>query len=440
MTSKKKRRNRIIEIGSGLSCVRIYTIQRKNGYPQHTLAWKEGGRRRTKCYASMEEARMIAQQTMVRLTNVANTSVEVSMRDIEVFRHCEAKAGEMGVTLAAAVDEWIAARQVVGGKSIIEAVRFYETNRRDFLPVKGVAAVASEFVRSRATAEMSQAYVSTAKSITDRFVKKFPMPIGEITVQMLDKFFREMPGVGSTTKNSNRRIIVTMFSFAKRQGYLHPDRKTAAQLSATYKVPDTKVTIFTPEEMGRILLAAHGRILPVLAIGAFAGIRTAEIQRLEWEDIKWDRGYIEISGKKAKTAARRLVPLSENLKAWLAPWREAKGRVVKLTAVAGAMNDVGVKAQIPGGWRQNALRHSFISYRVALTGDVPRTALEAGNSPAMIFRHYREVVDEQAAKVWFSMVPPAGWVPKDSPVSVRERLLRLPSRQNGRFVDTTQFA
>ena len=149
----------------------------------------------------------------------------------------------------------------------------------------------------------------------------------------------------------------------------------------------------------------------VVAIGAFAGIRSAEIRRLCWEDIKWDRNLIEIVGGKAKTAARRLVPLSENLKAWLAPWRHETGKIVSLSDYAGALNDIAVKARIPGGWRQNGLRHSYISYRVALTGDVARTALESGNSPKMIFRHYREVVDEEAAKAWFAIAPPEGWEP-----------------------------
>ena len=176
-----------------------------------------------------------------------------------------------------------------------------------------------------------------------------------------------------------------MFSFAKKQGYLHQDRKTVAERSEIFKVPETEISIFTPEEIEKLHLAAHARILPVIAIGAFAGIRTAEIMRLDWEDIKWDRGHIEIAGRKAKTAARRLVPLPENLKTWLSPWREETGPIVTLTAVAGALGDVAVKAQIPGGWRQNALRHSFISYRLALTGDVVRTALEAGNSAKMIF-------------------------------------------------------
>ncbi len=174
-------------------------------------------------------------------------------------------------------------------------------------------------------------------------------------------------------------------------GYLHPDRKTAAEQSESFKEPETEIEIFTPEEMERLLLTAHARILPLIAIGGFAGIRSAEVCRLNWQDIKWDRGHIEIAGKKAKTAARRLVPLSDNLKAWLAPWRGETGKIISITDYSGALSDTAVKAKIPGGWRQNALRHSYISYRVAETGDVARTSLEAGNSPKMIFRHFRTI-------------------------------------------------
>jgi hypothetical protein len=99
-----------------------------------------------------------------------------------------------------------------------------------------------------------------------------------------------------------------------------------------------------------------------------------------------------------------------------------------------------VKAKIPGGWRQNALRHSFISYRVAETGDVARTSLEAGNSPKMIFRHYREIVDAEAAKAWFSIRPPDGWVPPELKWSIKQRLERLSCRQDSPCVDTANDA
>ena len=64
-----------------------------------------------------------------------------------------------------------------------------------------------------------------------------------------------------------------------------------------------------------------------------------------------------------------------------------------------------VAAQAGITWKQNVLRHSFISYRLAEIQDVNRVALEAGNSPQMIFRHYRELATPQQAKTWFAIVP-----------------------------------
>ena len=59
-------------------------------------------------------------------------------------------------------------------------------------------------------------------------------------------------------------------------------------------------------------------------------------------------------------------------------------------------------------WKRNGLRHSFISYRVAETQNVAQVALEAGNSPQMIFKHYRELVTPKAAAGWFGIRPSAG--------------------------------
>jgi len=57
-------------------------------------------------------------------------------------------------------------------------------------------------------------------------------------------------------------------------------------------------------------------------------------------------------------------------------------------------------------WQVNALRHSFISYRVAESKDMAATALEAGNSPKVIFQNYRELVTPAEAKAWFGIMPP----------------------------------
>ena len=87
MTRKRKRRSAIVEIGNGPAKVRIYTINRKDGYDQFTLAWKEGGRRRTRCFSCMDEAKMVGQQVSVRLINGGTEACEATRRDIKQCEH-----------------------------------------------------------------------------------------------------------------------------------------------------------------------------------------------------------------------------------------------------------------------------------------------------------------------------------------------------------------
>jgi hypothetical protein len=53
----------------------------------------------------------------------------------------------------------------------------------------------------------------------------------------------------------------------------------------------------------------------------------------------------------------------------------------------------------------NCFRHSFISHRVAQTGDVAETSLESGNSPREIYESYREVVSKDEGQAWFEIHP-----------------------------------
>jgi hypothetical protein len=83
-----------------------------------------------------------------------------------------------------------------------------------------------------------------------------------------------------------------------------------------------------------------------------------------------------------------------------------EGKIVKdndfhrqITALAGTLK---IK------WPNNVLRHSFISYRIAIVQSADQVALEAGNSPSIIFKHYRELTTEEQAEKWFSIMPKEG--------------------------------
>ena len=93
------------------------------------------------------------------------------------------------------------------------------------------------------------------------------------------------------------------------------------------------------------------------------------------------------------------------------PHKKASGPVCAYHNLAIVFARLAKRAGIQ--WKRNGLRHSFISYRTALTKNVPQVAFEAGNSPQMIYRHYLKAVTESVAKQWFAISPdqPANVIP-----------------------------
>ena len=116
---------------------------------------------------------------------------------------------------------------------------------------------------------------------------------------------------------------------------------------------------------------------------------------------------------KAKTASRRVVPILDNLAAWLAPYARQTGRIWGQSSfpLHTAWRAAAAAASVP--WKPNALRHSFASYRLAQTQNAAQVSLEMGNSPQMVFRHYRELVKPADAERWFAVKPetPANVLP-----------------------------
>jgi integrase len=90
---------------------------------------------------------------------------------------------------------------------------------------------------------------------------------------------------------------------------------------------NSEIEIFRPDELAKLLETAEPALIPFLTIGAFAGLRHAELQRLDWSEVRLDDGFIEVKASKAKTASRRLVPMQDNLKRWLTPMRKAGGAI-----------------------------------------------------------------------------------------------------------------
>ena len=137
----------------------------------------------------------------------------------------------------------------------------------------------------------------------------------------------EISKLSPRTRNNLRSAVQTFFSFAKSRGYLPKDHD---EIDSVPVVKDRggAIEVFTPTELVEILNHTGEGLIPFVTLGAFAGIRHAEIQRLDWKDIRFEEdGIIEIHAGNAKTASRRTVPIVENLRQWLLPHRLASGLV-----------------------------------------------------------------------------------------------------------------
>ena len=263
-----------------------------------------------------------------------------------------------------------------------------------------VAELANEVVETKRKDGRSAKYIADLDQKLRRFCRDFgDRPIAAVGVAEIDKWLRDLNCLPKS-RAQYRANIGVLFSHAERLEMI--DRNPVLR-TAKPKLVDAPAEIFTVAELRALLEAAQRAepsVLPMLAIGAFAGLRDAEIKRLDWTEVDLARGHIEVKAAKAKSARRRIIPIAPNLAAWLRPYTGLTGHVVP----AGARRklDCVRKAAELAKWPNNGLRHSFASYRLAMTHDAPRVASELGHtSPQMLYSTYRELVlSEEAQRYW----------------------------------------
>jgi integrase len=301
------------------------------------------------------------------------------------------------------LSEFVEAKQKLStyGETIRDALEFridhLERVRRHGITV---AQLVDEVIEAKGRDGRSEVYLRDLRYRLNKFVEDFGRrPIAGITVDELDNWLRALP-YSPQSRTNYRTVIGLLFSYAQSRGVIE---RNPISRTAKPKLVDNPPEIFSVDELRALLESANrisADVLPTLTIGAFAGLREAEIQRLDWREVDLARGHIEVTAAKAKSARRRIVPIQPNLAAWLQAYSGMTGRVVP----AGARRKL---ARVREGakltrWPNNGLRHSFASYRLAAIGDAPRVSHELGHtSSQMLYSTYREIVlPEEAERYW----------------------------------------
>ena len=412
-----------LEISKGSAVVRIFKQVSNKNYESFTVAYYQDQVRKREVLSDFALAKKRAKKLAELLARGETAAASLKLQDQRAYLNAKKLLRPTGVTLEAACREYAAAVKLLGGVSLLAAAQEYVKRHGGGKPVlKTVQDVVTEFMEAKEEGRstrlrgngrnVSDKYLYQLRHKLDAFAGRVKGLIGAVTAETVNNFVHGMKKVSGRTKNNYLQALNVLFEYARKQGYVTRDCSVMDEVETAAEA-DFEIEIFTPQEFKLLLAHCPESLTPVLVLVAFAGLRTAEIERLDWSEINLAGKFIEVKAKKAKTRARRLVPIVPALASWLESYRadaDADGPPKEgpvwpqsLPYLFELQRDTAKDAGVE--WKHNALRHSFISYRVAEVKNVAEVALEAGNSPDIIFQHYRELVTGEAAKGWFGITP-----------------------------------
>ena len=248
-----------------------------------------------------------------------------------------------------------------------------------------------------------------AKQSLNKFVAAVEgeSPVAEVTHKVVVEYLDSLRGKGGVEAASakywnNTKIVLGGFlnwCADRAQGYV--SHNVCADIEAKH-IEERDIQVLTADETGKLMehvaTLEGGKYARHFAIAVFAGIRPeGELSQLQESDIDLEHGTIKVRAAISKTKKTRHVTIQPNLRSWLEKYAEqplviSEHAYRKIKADYAKAHDV--------------LRHSFCSYHLKLSGTFEETSQEAGNSEAILKKHYvNRVTKSEATKFW-AIVPP----------------------------------
>ena len=404
-----------ITVKIGSASVVIYrtptTVDGKK-YVQYTLSYYLSGQRIRRKFADLNEARREAELAAKLIASGESAVLTLTSEDRASYVRALELIQEAKKPLVSVAHEYMEALRILPeNTTLIEACRDYSRRNSQVTCNQTLAELAETYLASLKKNNRSIRHIQTQKSRISRFVAAFNCKPNYIRRPAIEAYLDGL-GVAARTRKNEISAITAFVNWMVRLKYASSDLTEEIQAIQKPKVQHPDVIIWTVGEMRELLTFTPKELLPFVVLGGFCGIRTAELLRLNWEDLTPCGDYIAVKARKG-TAARRTVPISRAAKQWLASSKNRSGPIVPfkrseniIRAITESINNARQTAkQNKFSWKPNALRHSYGSYRVATTQNIYQTALEMGNSVRMIQQHYLHLVTPKDGKLFFSISP-----------------------------------
>jgi integrase len=285
------------------------------------------------------------------------------------------------------------------GRNLREAVEHYlvhlDANDRSC----SVGELVDAVCRSKEREGKSERYLRDLRGRLGRFEGDFEdRAVASITTNEISDWLADLE-LSPLSRLNYRRLLVLLFNEGIKRKVCW---ENPAKDSEKPKIIEGEVGILSVREAAALLEQCDEKLLPALAIGLFAGLRASEIEKLDWSDVDLKQGFTLVRAAKSKSARKRWVDISDNLREWLSLQKLREGKVVPS---ARELRTLRQEAMIAAGieeWPHNALRHSYASYHLAKHENMAKLTTQLGHtSPHMVFNHYRNLVmPTEGARYW----------------------------------------
>lgn len=307
----------------------------------------------------------------------------------------------------------------LGATSLQAAVQWYLNNYRPPVTETLLDTARDAFIADR-TPHISKVALRDYKRTLRDFIAIYPQRSAH-TVKTEDvQAFLTARKVGPKRFNNMRGDLNAFFVFC-----CSPARKWATEnpvaAIAKFKIDRGIPEIITTKKAAELMAFVEtytggsrsnlppGCLVPYFALALFAGLRPSvkdgEIRKLgESPDVAKlvdvGLGVIRITPEISKTGSVRQVKIRPNLAAWLKRYP-----LEKFPIVVPNLQDMVTQVRRQFELGDDVLRHTMISSHVSAFKSLGEAALEAGNSEAMIRKHYLNLVAEQDAKRFWKIGP-----------------------------------
>jgi len=346
------------------------------------------GKRTRRFFDSKQAAETFLQLKKTEQVNYGVRGVSLTEQARADFLWCEAQLKPYGMNVRQGIETLLPQlRAREHGLSVVDAVQ--------------------RLISSKRAVGVSGRHLYTIENRLTRFAAEHPeRTLASFTLRDIEQWLNVLP-IGAQSVNHYKATLHSLFAYGLKIGACVANPVSGID---SRKVVRSAPSILTPAQLSALLTGCGDdtEMLAFVAVAAFAGLRRAEIERLQWGDVNLARGFITVTPlSDTKVKNRRLVPVCAALRDWLAPLVKTAGPLAPKTNFRRRFDDARKAAGLFDEWDGNELRHSFASYRLAETQKTEQTAKEIGNSKDTLEKHYMALVTPDDAAAWFAVKPSA---------------------------------